>query len=260
MTAAGVSALRAEIDLLVAWAGRAQATGHDFSVPSALPGWSRWDVLAHVDDLFDRVVDPAHRPGRDDEVAQRGEAGVAARRAHPMSVETLIAHLARRGHAAADALDALQVPVAGDLLLHFGSAGQHPTHLWADGLVHELVVHRAFDLGVGGVDHASVSPAVAWVVSALPQVALVGLRQALVAPVAIHIGAPVSAPITLWRVGAGVGVGDAIDGPGAAAAGVVVDPVSLLRFTSGRSAWRDEALELTGDVALASAVLDVARL
>lgn len=260
MTAAGVAALRTEIDLVVSWASRARAAGHDFTSPSNLPGWSHWDVLAHLDELFDRVVDPAHRPSRDDDVARRAEDGVAARRAQGTSVADLVAHLAHRGHAAADALDGRQVPVAGDLLLHFGSAGQHPTHLWADGLVHELVVHRTFDLGVGGVDRDSVAPAVAWMVSALPQIALEGLHRALTAPVAIRIGAPVGAPITLWRVGAGVGVGDGLDGPRAASASVVVDPVVLLRVTAGRSAWRDEPIELRGDVELAAAVLDAAKL
>lgn len=217
-------------------------------------------MLAHIDDLLRRVLEPGARPSRDDDVAHRGEIGVQSARVETVSVADRIERLRSRAGDAAEVLAGLQVPVAGDLLLHFGTTGQHPTHLWADGLVHELLVHRVFDLEAGPPLPASVAPAVAWLVSALPQVALDGLRSALTAPVAIRVGPPVEVPFTLWRVGDGVGVGDAVDGPRAAHAVVTIDPIDLLRCTAGRSSWRDHSVQIDGDAALASRLLDAARL
>lgn len=260
MTLAGVAALRAEIAVLDQWATHHDSSGHDWTQASKLPGWSHLDVLAHIDDLLGRVVEPEARPGRDDDVASRGEAGVRQSRTAGTSASELIDRIRSRGVAAAEALEALQVPVAGDLLLHFGSIGQHPTHLWADGLVFELIVHRAFDLGAGPIHPTSVAPAVAWLVSALPQVALAPLHAALAAPVAFEVGQPVGTPFTLWRIGAGVGVGDTADGPRAAAACIRIDPVDLLRLVSGRARWRALDVVVEGDADLAANVLDAARL
>lgn len=260
MTVAGVEQLRIECEELARRVSAADDAGHDWTAPSNLPGWTQGDVLTHVEDLLDRVLDPERRPSRDDDVDARGDAGVAARqRGGRVAVERSGGHW-RLAERATEALAAMQVPVAGDLLLHFGTAGQHPTHLWADGLVYELVVHRCFDLGLGDVLPDSIPPAIAWFVSSLPQVALEGLRAALTAPVALRIGPPVAAPVSLWRVGDGVAVGDAADVPKAAGATVAVDPVALLRFGSGRSSWRDEDVDIDGDADLAIAVLDQVRI
>lgn len=152
-------------------------------------------------------------------------------------------------------LDELQTPVAGDKLRDFGPLGQHPSHLWADGLVYICLVRRCFDDG-GEVFPASVGPAIAWFESALPQVARDGLHRVLDAPVAlVHHEA-----ITLWRVGDGVGLGEAPQGIDAAAATVTLDPLALLRIASGRSRWRDEDVRIDGDDALARRTLDEVRI
>ncbi|WP_436794482.1 hypothetical protein [Actinospongicola halichondriae] len=152
-------------------------------------------------------------------------------------------------------LDSLQVPVAGDLLRDFGPLGKHPSHLWADGLVYASVVHRCFDAG-GPVFSASVGPAIAWFESALPQVARDGLHRVLDAPVALVL----DAPRTLWRVGDGIGLGEAPEGVAAAAARIAVGPVALLRFGSGRSRWQDEDVRIEGDDQLARRTLDEVRI
>lgn len=152
-------------------------------------------------------------------------------------------------------LDDLQVPVAGDKLRDFGPLGQHPSHLWADGLVYICLVRRCFD-GGGDVFPASVGPSLAWFESALPQVARDGLHRVLDAPVAVvHDEA-----ITLWRVGDGVGLGEAPEGIDAAVARISVEPIPLLRIVSGRSRWRDEDVRIDGDDALARRVLDEMRI
>lgn len=151
-------------------------------------------------------------------------------------------------------LDRAQAPVSGDLLRSIGDAGSHPTHLWADGLVHTCLVARVFDLG-GEPVTSSVVPAIDWLVSSLPQ-ASVGLLDVLTAPVAIHIGPPCDRTITLWHVGDGVGVGESSESATAAAAHVTIDPVDLLRCCAGRSRWSDEDTSITGDRDLAAAVLD----
>lgn len=152
-------------------------------------------------------------------------------------------------------LDELQVPVAGDKLRDFGPLGQHPSHLWADGLVYICLVRRCFD-GGGDVFPASVDPALAWFESALPQIARDGLHRVLDAPVAlVHDEA-----ITLWRVGDGVGLGEAPQGIDAAAATVTLDPLALLRIASGRARWQDEDVRIAGDDALARRTLDEVRI
>lgn len=152
-------------------------------------------------------------------------------------------------------LDELQTPVAGDKLRDFGPLGQHPSHLWADGLVYVSLVRRCFD-GEGPVFPESIEPALAWFESALPQVARDGLHRVLDAPVAIvH-----REPITLWRVGDGVGLGEAPKGIEAAAARITVEPLALLRIASGRARWRDEGVHIEGDEALAHRTLDEVRI
>lgn len=189
MTAAGVSALRAE--------------------RAALPDPSAWDAVCHR-------LGPSVEP---------------------------------------DDLAAMQVPVSGDLLRDFGPLGKHPTHLWADGLVHACVVHRCFEQG-GELLPASVAPAIRWFESALPQVACTGLHRVLDEPVAFAL----DRPIILWRVGDSVALGESPAGVVAAAAIVRVDPVALLRFTSGCSRWTDEDVVIAGDVELARRVLDEMRI
>ncbi len=175
-----------------------------------------------------------------------------------------LAHVAPR---AIEALASMQVPVAGDLLRRFGDRGQHPTHLWADGLVYDCLVYRCFDLGVGPVLQGSIEPATAWFLSALPQVALDRLHPLLDRPFALRIGAPVSLAISLWRIGDGVAIGNRADGPSGRADGpsgralsIDVDAVGLLRFGSGRSSWRDEGLVIAGPMDEAAAVLDEMRI
>ena len=145
-------------------------------------------------------------------------------------------------------LDELQAPVAGDKLRDFGVLGQHPSHLWADGLVYVSLVRRCFD-GGGSVFPESIEPALAWFESALPQVA----RDAPVAIVHLE-------PITLWRVGDGVGLGEAPQGIDAAAARVTVEPLALLRIASGRARWQDEDVRIEGDETLARRTLDEVRI
>jgi hypothetical protein len=152
-------------------------------------------------------------------------------------------------------LDALQVPVAGDLLRDFGPLGKHPSHLWADGLVYECLVRRCLD-GGGEVFPASVGPAVAWVESALPQVARDGLHAVLDEPVALVL----DDPRTLWRVGDGVGLGESPEGVRVAAATVSMPPIVLLRIVSGRSRWEHEDIRIDGDEALARRTLDEMRI
>lgn len=152
-------------------------------------------------------------------------------------------------------LDELQVPVAGDLLRDFGPLGKHPSHLWADGLVYVCMVRRCFDDG-GDVLPSSVGPAIAWFESALPQVARDGLHRALDAPVALVL----DEPLTLWRVGDGVGLGEAPEGVDAAAARIDIEPVALLRVASGRSRWQDEDVRIAGDELLARRTLDQVRI
>ncbi len=152
-------------------------------------------------------------------------------------------------------LDSLQVPVAGDLLRDFGSLGKHPSHLWADGLVYECIVRRCFD-GGGALFPASVGPAIAWLESALPQVASEGLHRVLDEPVALMHGEP----RTLWRIGDGVALGESPDGLRAAAATISLDPVALLRVAAGRSRWQDEDVRIDGDEQLARRTLDEVRI
>lgn len=152
-------------------------------------------------------------------------------------------------------LDELQAPVSGDLLRDFGPLGKHPSHLWADGLVYECMVRRCFD-GGGEVLPPSVAPAVAWVESALPQVARDGLHRVLDQPVALLL----DEPRTLWRVGDGVALGESPDGLGATGASVRLRPVALLRIVSGRVRWQDEDVQIDGDEQLARATLDEVRI
>ncbi len=152
-------------------------------------------------------------------------------------------------------LDELQAPVAGDKLRDFGPLGQHPSHLWADGLVYISLVRRCFD-GGGELFADSIGPALEWFESALPQIAREGLHRVLDAPVAlVHADA-----ITLWRVGDGVALGEAPQGLEAAAARITVDPVALLRIASGRARWQDEDVHIEGDDVLARRTLDEVRI
>ncbi len=154
-----------------------------------------------------------------------------------------------------DELEAMQVPVHGDLLRDFGALGKHPSHLWADGLVYGCLVHRCFD-GGGEMLPGSIGPAIGWIESSLPQVACAGLHRVLDQPVALAL----DHPLTLWRVGDSVALGESPDGVRVAAAIIRVGPVALLRFTSGRSRWTEEDVSIEGDVELARRVLDEVRI
>lgn len=237
MTTAGVAALRAEREALQWWAEPLYDADDFWALPSACPGWSRLDVVAHLTDLFERVVDPKRWPSRDDEVF-RSDHEVRRRRGAP-AIVVLGDYLAIAGPAI-EQLAEMQEPVSGDRLVHFGSLGQHPSHLWADLLVLEHLCHRCFDLGGGTPLYDSLEPAVGAAVSILPQTSST-LAPLFEQPMSIEIGLPVDEALTLWTVGESLAIGR---GTGAPVATLHLTPTQFVALVTGRPVGRVSA---TGD-------------
>ena len=251
MTEEAIDALVAERDRVLRWA---DAQEH-WEAPSGCARWSRLDVVRHLADLFGRVVDPARAPTRHDDADTTSAAGIAM--TADWSPEGVVARYESTSRHAIDRLAELQAPVVGDLLVHFGSLGRHPAHLWADGLVYEHVVHVGLDLGVDtGIDRqdpASLVPAVGWLLSVVPQVCDTRLRAALRELLCLRIGPPVDGAVTLRSVGeaVAVGTGEARD----RAAAVTVAPIALIAATAGRACWSALDTAIDGDRALTRTVL-----
>lgn len=241
MTVSAVTALRADHAFLSELAGT--FTTEEWAAESGCAGWSVQDLLAHLTQLFQSVVDDSVLPERDPAGTERTmDRWVEALRGLPAAEV-----LERYRTLGEQVLVGLELIQGIDDLLDLGDLGSHPMHLGANAFAFDHYAHVRIDLlgPVGPIDRPAppttedhADAAAAWILSALPQMS----PDAVVAPIELVLTGPAARTVRFGPDGEPVAtVTSSIDG--------------LVRWSTGRGAWMD-LVEVDGDEAAAKHFLD----
>jgi uncharacterized protein (TIGR03083 family) len=241
MTASAVTALRADHAFLSDLA--ASFTPEEWAAESGCAGWSVQDLVAHLTQLFQSVVDESALPDRDPAGTERTmDRWVEALRGLPTA--EVLDRYRTLGEQVLVGLDAIQ---GIDDLLDLGDLGFHPMHLGANAFAFDHYAHVRVDLlgPTGPIDRPAppttedhADAAAAWILSALPQMS----PEAVVAPIELVLTGPAGRIVHL--------------GPEGEPVATVVSTVdALVRWSTGRGDWAD-LVEIAGDEAAAKHFLE----
>lgn len=243
MTTEAIDALRADHDAFATMASTFSAA--EWAAPSACDGWTVRDVLGHMTQLFRQVVDPAALPPGDPSgVTERTQdRWVEALRTVP--VADVLDDYRRLGGEAIEALAGLQ---GNDSPMDLADLGTHPLHLIANAFSFDHYTHLRVDvLAPGGpIDRPApathechLAAAADWIVAGIPQMT----PAAVVAPIDLVLTGPGARTARLGSAGAAV-------------ATVTTSVDDLVRWATGRAAWRDLNVSIDGDRAAGSHFCD----
>jgi uncharacterized protein (TIGR03083 family) len=243
MTQDAIEALRADHGALAALAG--SFTAGEWAAPSACAGWSVQDLLAHMTQLFRQVVDPASLPPGDPSglTERTQDRWVEALRGTP--ADELLDEYRQLGAQALDALAGIQ---GVDDPMDLGDLGTHPLHLVANAFAFDHVVHIRVDLLAPGgpldrpappLEECHRAAAADWMVAGIPQMT----PAAVARPVELVVSGPGGRRAHLGP-----------DGPPVATVTSSID--DLVRWGTGRAAWRELPVEVEGDLAAGAAFCD----
>jgi hypothetical protein len=258
MSKQGIEALQAEREEILDVART--LTDDEWAAPSDCDGWTVKDVVAHVSLVSRQIADPASVPtGETDDIENDIELAVATMKsASPVEVVDAYEEWSAKG---LDALAAMQDPPMGDTMLPLKNLGTHPIHLLADALTFDDYCHLRHDIlkpngpverTIAPPDALRMQPIMTWMLAGLPQMNADVLAELLTAPVALKLDGPGGGEWTVTTDGVS-------EGSNEAAATIRSTTTDFVVWASGRRPWRDFGVELAGDPALATAVLDGIR-
>lgn len=262
MTTAGVAALRADRTEVLALARI--LSDEEWAAPSDCEGWRVQDVVAHLANTCRAVVEPgALAPGvpGDLEATQAAQAE-AHREWAPAEVVADYEDVSSR---ALDALSGFQEPPLADTPIPLEDAGTYPLHLVANALAFDHFCHLRNDiLAPNGpvirpsppADEIRVRATLEYLMAGLPQMSS-DLAEVLDAPVGLHLTGPGGGE---WRLSRGREGGVEVDEAPVPESSVISPATEFIVWGTRRRAWRDRQVEVAGDAAYVSSVLDAIRL
>lgn len=238
----------------------------EWALPSACDGWSVKDLYSHMGCLWHGLVDPeaSPLPTFSDPEAEN-EIPVEKRRA--WTNKEVFAEYEEFADGALGVLKSLQAPEARDNPFPLGVLGTFPTHIVADAFCFDHLAHLNEDLiaPLGPLDRKRVPMDEArmigtmnWMTGGLglgPWKA--AMIPALSSPIVIKLTGPGGGAWSVSKSAAGDAVdvvGGASDGDGAAVVHSTTD--MFMSWATKRRDWRRCGVRITGDEALAAAVLD----
>ena len=243
MTTAAIEALRADH---TAFSGLADTfTAEDWNAPSACEGWAVRDVLGHMTQLFRQVVDPASLPPADASGLTERTQDRWVEALQDLPVEDVLAEYRTLGDQALTGLEGLQ---GVDETMDLGDLGTHPMHLIANAFAFDHYTHIRVDvLAPGGpverpappVLEAHLAASADWILACIPQMT----------------PAAVTEPVDLVLTGPG-GRTARLGPDGDAVATVTSSIPDLVLWATGRAAWQDLDVKVTGDESVGTRFLD----
>ena len=261
VTADGVAALRADRDVVLALT--ADLAPSEWQAPSDCDGWRVQDVIAHLANTFRAVADPAAlAPGVPGDLEASQDAQVAAHR--DWTPGEVAADYEVISTAALDLLEQWQGPPPITTLVSIEDAGRHPLHLVANALAFDHFCHLRNDVlkPLGPIDRPAppaddlrVRATLDWLMAALPQMST-SLKRVLTQPVGVVL---TGAGAGSWTIALDDGE-IRIDSGTSAVTTVRGTTTDFIIWATHRRPWRAFELEISGDHAYASAVLDAIHL
>jgi uncharacterized protein (TIGR03083 family) len=262
VSAAGVAALRADRTEVLALARILSA--EEWAAASDCEGWRVQDVVAHLANTFRAVVDPgALAPGvtGDLEATQAAQAE-AHRDWTPAEVVADYEDVSAR---ALDALQSFQEAPLADTPIPLEDAGTYPLHLVANALAFDHFCHLRNDiLAPNGpvvrpsppADEIRVGATLEYLLAGLPQMSP-DLGGVLDSPVGLRLTGPGGGE---WRLSRGREGGVEVEEAPAPESSATSPATEFIVWGTGRRPWRERPVELAGDAAYVSSVLDAIRL
>jgi uncharacterized protein (TIGR03083 family) len=261
VTADGVDALRADRDVVLALT--ADLAPSEWQAPSDCDGWRVQDVIAHLANTCRAVADPAAlAPGVPGDLEASQDAQVAAHR--DWTPDEVAVDYAAISTAALDLLEQWQGPPPITTLVSIDDAGHHPLHLVANALAFDHFCHLRNDIlkPLGPIDRPAppaddlrVRATLEWLMAGLPQMSS-SLNAVLTEPFGVHL---TGAGAGSWTIAQDDG-GIRVDGGASAVTTVRGSTTDFVIWATHRRPWREFELEISGDHAYASTVLDAIHL
>jgi uncharacterized protein (TIGR03083 family) len=219
-----------------------------WDAPSGCPGWTVKDLVAHLETMFWRLVDPSQLPD---------SRGLPTERAADLDVASRAAWdpdrvLARYVEVTDRALPALEQLRTVDELVPLGDLGTFPASMLADGYAFDHYIHiRADLLAPRGPldappppsDELRMAPTVAWILTAMPQQCATAIA-ALAGPVELVLTGPGGGHFVLHPSGQVVSGDDArIE----TVASISCSTPELVWWSTRRASWADLEVYTAGD-------------
>ncbi|QLY28189.1 maleylpyruvate isomerase family mycothiol-dependent enzyme [Nocardia huaxiensis] len=261
MPAPDLDALRRERQAVLDFC--ADLTEAEWHTPSRAAGWTVKDVVAHMAAETRALVTPAAlRFMTTGDVEQLNERSVAAARSH--SPQRVLSGFSRWTRVGTAAMSVTSAPALNHIPLRIGELGTYPARILPALFTFDLHTHLRHDIAPAlgrpapATDETRMAAILGWLMALLEQSQARTLAW-LDTPVALTLIGPGGGTWRIQPAGQGrlsVRHGDA-EGASARITGSAIDFPS---WATTRSPWRDHNLELTGDTALASRLLDTLNL
>ena len=241
----------------------AELAPSEWQAASDCDGWRVQDVIAHLANTFRAVADPAGLPpGVPGDLEASQDAQAAAHR--DWTSDEVVADYEAISAAALDVLEQWQGPPLVTTLIPIEDTGLHPLHLVANALAFDHFCHLRNDIlkPLGPIDRPAppaddlrVRAALEWLMAGLPHMSA-SLTSVLAEPLGLLLTGPGAGSWTIASSDGAVSVNDGM----AAATTVQGTTTDFIIWATHRRPWRSFELEISGDRAYASAVLDAIRL
>jgi uncharacterized protein (TIGR03083 family) len=265
MSEQAIGGLRTEIDA-VRELGRS-LTPEEWELPSACYGWSVKDVFSHMACLWHGLVEPEVSPLPEfKDVEAENEVFVEKRRS--WHTKEILDEYEEFCDGALEALRSFQSPEMRDAPFPAGTLGTYPIHVVANALMFDHLAHLRFDLlhPFGPIQRPrpapnedGLRPAVEWLIAGTTQMlpARDEIYAALAKPVLLDLTGPGGGRWLLRKSDDKAGmVTEENPSPSDAGACAVGSAESFIGWGTKRWDWRRSGVRVTGDTAVASAVLD----
>ncbi len=242
----------------------ASLTAEEWTAPSACEGWRVQDVVAHMNSSAKMMT------GRQTPPAIEGDPPGAESMAELLideqkgwGWEQVYGEYLELGEPFLGALAGMQEEPVASAEANLGDLGMHPTHILANAFAFDTYCHLRHDIcgsdtsidrDLPPADDLRLRPGIDWMLAGLPQMCAADLAPVATGSVQLNLTGPGGGTWVIGAVGDG-GLTTVTEGQGDAAATVTSTAHDFYSWATKRSDWRN-ACEVTGDEALATAVLD----
>jgi len=224
-------------------------SAEEWGAESGCTDWRVQDVVCHMASVFHMIADPTTIEGGAGQDAEAdAEVPVQARKAWTSA--QVMAEYDQWSDAGIAALEAMQAPGVGDMVIPLSNLGSHPMHILANAIVFDHYCHLRHDIGAA-IDRAAALPhdpdalaaTLEWMLAGLPQMCAEAL--AAVPRQGVNLvfeGAGASS----WTLAPGDGLWTVSAGSTAGLPTLASTAHAFVSWGTKRADWRRHAT-LTGD-------------
>jgi uncharacterized protein (TIGR03083 family) len=266
MSEKGVEAFKADREEVLKVAKSLSAD--EWAMPSDCDGWRVQDVIAHMANVCRTVVDPGSLPpGVPGDLEATQAAQAEAHR--DWSADQVLADYEDISAKAIDSVVGLQAPGMAETMIPIENAGTYPLHIVVNAFAFDHYCHLRYDVlrPNGPIDRPAppsddvrLGATMEWLLAGLPQMPGDAIGKAVTQPIALTLTGPGGGTWTV-KPAAADGLVEVIDGlDGDVAATITSSTDDFIVWATHRRPWTEQSVELSGDTAYATQVIDAINL